>query len=141
MRRWDRRASCLRSSPAARACSTNRRWPGVTTGWCRSASSPLLVGDRLFVIDDGGIAACLDAASGEEIWKARVGGTYSASPIFANGKIWLFDEEGKGTVIEAADEYKVVAESQLEGGCMASPIVSDNALFVRTKTHLYRIEG
>ncbi|MFV1994186.1 MAG: PQQ-binding-like beta-propeller repeat protein, partial [Verrucomicrobiales bacterium] len=103
-------------------------------------SSPLLVGDYLFVVDDGGIAACLEAKTGEEVWKARLGGNFSASPILANGKIYFFDEEGKGTVIEAAPEFKILAENELESGCMASPAVSGDVLFVRTKTHLYRIE-
>jgi outer membrane protein assembly factor BamB len=102
-------------------------------------SSPLLIEDRIYCIDDGGILACLDAKTGDPIFLERVGATYSASPIYADGKIWLFDEEGKGTVIEAGREFKKVSENQLESGCMASPAVSGNALFVRTKTHLYKI--
>jgi outer membrane protein assembly factor BamB len=103
-------------------------------------ASPLLVGEHLFMVDDGGIVACLEAKTGEEIWKARLGGTYSASPILADGKIYFFDEDGKGSVIEAGTEFKILAENELESGCMASPAVSGDALFVRTKTHLYRIE-
>ncbi|MCB1078394.1 MAG: PQQ-like beta-propeller repeat protein [Verrucomicrobiae bacterium] len=103
--------------------------------------SVLLIDGLLFMVDDGGVGACVDAKTGEEIWRDRVGGNYSASPIHADGKIWFFDEDGKSTVIEAAREFKVVAENHLESGCMASPAVSGNALFVRTKTHLYRIEA
>jgi len=102
-------------------------------------STPLLVEDRIYVIDQGGILACLDAGTGDLIFIERVGTTYSASPIYADGKIYLFDEEGKGTVIEAGREYKVIAENHLDGGFMASPAVSGNALFLRTKTHLYKI--
>lgn len=102
--------------------------------------SVLLVGDLLFMVDDGGIAGCLEAKTGEEIWRERIGGNFSASPLLAGGKIYLFDEEGKSTVIEASKEFKVVATNELEAGCMASPAVSGNALFVRTKTHLYRLE-
>jgi outer membrane protein assembly factor BamB len=102
--------------------------------------SVLVLGDHLFMIDDGGVAACVEAKTGTEIWRDRVGGNYSASPIHADGKIWFFDEDGKGTVIEAGKEFKVLAENKLDAGCMASPAVSGNALFVRTKTHLYRIE-
>lgn len=102
--------------------------------------SVLVLGDYLFMIDDGGVAACVEAKTGTEIWRDRVGGNYSASPIHADGKIWFFDEDGKGTVIEAGKEFKVLAENKLDAGCMASPAVSGNALFVRTKTHLYRIE-
>lgn len=104
-------------------------------------ASPVLVGDHLFMVDDGGVAACLDAKTGEEVWKGRLGGNYSASPIYADGKIWFFDEDGKGVVVEAGPEFNVLAENQLDAGCMASPAVSGNALFVRTKTHLYRLEA
>lgn len=103
-------------------------------------ASPILLGDLLFMVDDGGIAACVEAKTGGEIWRDRVNGNYSASPVHADGKIWFFDEDGRGVVIEAGREFKILAENQLDAGCMASPAVSGNALFVRTKTHLYRIE-
>ncbi|MBP6784611.1 MAG: PQQ-binding-like beta-propeller repeat protein [Verrucomicrobiales bacterium] len=102
--------------------------------------SVLVLGDLLFMIDDGGVAACLEAKTGTEIWRDRVGGNYSSSPVHADGKIWFFDEDGKSTVIEAGREFKILAENHLDAGTMASPAVSGNALFVRTKTHLYRIE-
>ena len=67
-------------------------------------ASPLLVDDLLFVVDDGGIAACVDAKTGEGIWRKRLGGNFSASPIYADGKVYFFDEEGKTTVVEASRE-------------------------------------
>lgn len=103
-------------------------------------ASLLLVGDLLFMIDDGGVAACVEAKTGTERWRQRVGGNYSASPIHANGKVYFFSEEGKTTVIDAAPEYREVAVNELDSGFMASPAVSGHALFVRGKTHLYRIE-
>jgi outer membrane protein assembly factor BamB len=103
-------------------------------------SSPLLVGDGLYLVDDGGVAVCLDAKTGRERWKARLGGNYSASPIDACGRIYFFDERGKSTVIEAGPQYKVLAENRLKDGFMASPAVSGNALYLRTKKALYRIE-
>ncbi len=101
--------------------------------------SVLLAGDLLFMIDDGGIAACVEAKTGKEVWKERIGGNFSASPILADGKIYMFDEDGKSTVIEAARTFKVVAKNELAAGCMGSPAVSDDLLIVRTKTHLYGI--
>jgi len=102
--------------------------------------SLLLVDDLLFMVDDGGVGACLEAKTGREIWRERIGGDFSASPILSDGKIYFFDQNGKSTVIKAAPRYEVIAENQLDEGLMASPAVSGNALFVRTKTHLYRIE-
>ena len=102
--------------------------------------SLLLVNDLLFMIGDTGIATCLDARTGEEVWRSRVQGGYSASPVSAAGRIYLFSEEGKATVLEAGREFKVLAENFLDGGFMASPAIDGSALYLRTRTHLYRIE-
>ena len=101
--------------------------------------SVLLHGDLLFMIDDGGVAACLDAKTGGEIWKDRIGGNFSASPILADGRIYLFDENGKGTVIAAEKTFKVISSNELEAGCMGSPAVSGDLLIVRPKKALYGI--
>jgi hypothetical protein len=90
--------------------------------------------------DDAGVASCIDAKTGSEVWKKRVGGNYSAAPLYADGRVYFFSEEGKTTALAPGREFKVVGESQLDGGFMASPAVSDHALILRTKTHLYRIE-
>jgi outer membrane protein assembly factor BamB len=101
--------------------------------------SVVLAGDLLIMVDDGGIATCLKAKTGEEVWKARVGGTFSASPLLGANRVYFFDEDGKATVIEAAPTFKVLAENQLEDGFMASPAVSGRSLVLRTKTHVYAI--
>ena len=106
-----------------------------------SRSSILLVADLLFMVDDGGVAACVEAKTGKERWRERLGDNYSASPIYANGRIYFVSENGKATVIEAAPLFRQVAVSQLDDGFMASPAVSGNALYLRTRTHLYRIES
>jgi outer membrane protein assembly factor BamB len=103
--------------------------------------SLLLVDDLIFMIDDGGIASCLEAATGAEVWRERVGGNYSASPLYAEDRIHFCSEEGKTTVIKAGREFKKLAENQLGDGFMASPAVAGKALFLRSRTHLYRIEG
>jgi outer membrane protein assembly factor BamB len=102
--------------------------------------SVLLVDDLLFMVSDDGVATCVEAKTGNEVWKERLGGNYSASPIYAGGKVYFFDQDGKSTVIEAAREYKAIAENRLEDGFMASPAVSGRALYLRTKSALYRIE-
>jgi outer membrane protein assembly factor BamB len=102
--------------------------------------SILLADDLLFMIGDSGIATCLEAKTGQLVWKSRVDGEFSASPILAGGKVYMFSQEGKTTVIEAGRAFKVIAENQLNEGFMASPAIDGNALFLRTKTHLYRIE-
>jgi outer membrane protein assembly factor BamB len=103
-------------------------------------SSPVLVGDRLYMVSSGGIASCIDTKDGRIVWKERIGSDYAASPIYANGHIYFFDAVGKCRVIKPGDKFQPVAENELGDGCMASPAVVGNALVVRTKTHLYRIE-
>ena len=105
-----------------------------------SKPSILLVGDLIFMVNDAGIVATVDARSGEMVWRGRIDGTYSASPLFAGGRIYAFNEDGKTTVLEAGREFKVLAENFLEDGFMASPAVDGRALYLRTRTHLYRIE-
>jgi outer membrane protein assembly factor BamB len=102
--------------------------------------SLLLAGDLLFMINDVGIATCLEAKTGTVVWKSRLSGEYSASPILAGNRIYFFNEDGKTTVIEAGRAFKILAENLLDDGFMASPAVADGALFLRTRTHLYRIQ-
>lgn len=102
--------------------------------------SMLLVGDELYFVNDKGIVVCLDAKTKEERWRERVPGQYSASPVYVDGRIYLCSQEGKTTVIAPSRQYKELASNQLDGGFMASPAVAGKALFLRTDTHLYRIE-
>jgi outer membrane protein assembly factor BamB len=102
--------------------------------------SILLVDDLIYMINDVGIASAVEAKTGTLVWQSRVGGTFSASPIYANGRIYVFDEDGKTTVLQAGREFTVLAENQLDNGFMASPAVAGNALFLRTSTDVYRIE-
>jgi outer membrane protein assembly factor BamB len=102
--------------------------------------SLLLLDDVLFAVDDNGVATCWEAGTGTNVWTKRIGGHYSAAPLTADGKIYLFSEEGKTTVLAASRDFKNLAENQLGDGFMASPAVSGNALFLRSRTRLYRIE-
>jgi len=102
--------------------------------------SPLLVGDELYLVDDDGIATCLDAVTGTQHWQRRIGGNFSASPTLADGKIYLLDEDGKTTVLTPGKKYEVLATNTLEGRTLATPAMVDHSVFLRTDTHLYRIE-
>ncbi len=94
----------------------------------------------LFMADDAGIASCLDAKTGALLWRERVLGSQSASPLLADGKIYFLAEHGIVTVVKAGRTFEKLAENKFESGFMASPAVSGKALFLRTKTHLYRVE-
>lgn len=103
--------------------------------------SPLLIDDLLYIIDDKGIATCFDADDGTVIWTERVPGNYSASPLFADGKIYYGNEEGKVTVIRPSQSYDELAVNQIDGQIMASPIAVDDALYLRSDRALYRIDA
>ena len=103
--------------------------------------SMILKDGLLFMIDDGGIATCVEAKTGAEVWRERIGGNYSASPILADGRIYFCSEEGKTTIIKADRKFERLAENTLPDGFMASPAALDDALYLRSRTHLYRIEN
>ena len=101
--------------------------------------SPLAVGDELYLVTDGGIATCLDARTGTMLWQQRLGGTYSASPVFADGRIYFLAEQGVTTVIAPGRAFQRLAQNALDGGLLASMAVAGGSLFLRTDSHLYRI--
>ncbi len=106
-----------------------------------SRPSLLLVDDLLYMVSSVGIASCVEAKTGRLIWQERLGGSYSASPIYADGRIYFFSHNGTATVVQPGRKYVVAAVNELDGeDLMASPAVAGKALFVRTRTHLYRIE-
>ncbi len=102
--------------------------------------SPVLVGELLFLLSDGGIATCLEAATGKELWQERLGGEYAASMIYANERIYCFSQDGKATVLKPSRTFEILTTSRLDDGFMSSPAVIGNAFILRTRTHLYRIE-
>ncbi len=102
--------------------------------------SPIVVGNRLYMVSDTGALTCLDTATGNVVWIEKLLKEWSTSPTFADGKIYLFNQIGQSYVIEPGDTFKKLAENTLEEGCMASPAVCGKALIVRTKKALYRIE-
>jgi len=102
--------------------------------------SPILIGKEIYVVHDGGVAACVDALTGRELWRERLGGNHDASPVEIRGRIYFCNREGKTTVVAAERNFKILAKNQLKGTFKASPAVADGALFLRSDNHLYRIE-
>ena len=101
--------------------------------------SPILVGDELYVVNDIGILTVLDAKTGTIHYQQRLGGNYSASPVFADGRIYFQSEEGVTTVIPPGRQFGRLAVSRLDGATLASMAVSSGAIFIRSDTHLYRV--
>jgi outer membrane protein assembly factor BamB len=105
-----------------------------------STPSPSLVGDELYLVSDSGIASCVDARTGRAHWQERIGGNYSASPLYADGKIYCQSEEGTAVVLKAGKRFEVLARNSIGERTLASYAVSDGAFFIRTENHLYRIQ-
>ncbi|HEY4312220.1 MAG TPA: PQQ-binding-like beta-propeller repeat protein [Pirellulales bacterium] len=105
-----------------------------------SRSSQLLIGNRIFMVHDRGVATCLDTSTGKPLWQKRLGGDFSASPLYAEGHIYYCTQDGRTFVVAASDDFTLLATNTLDDGFMASPAVYDKALFLRTEANLYRIE-
>lgn len=106
-------------------------------------ANPLLIGRVIYLAGENGMFSCLNAETGETLWKKRVGGKYWAAPLYQNGRIFFWDcQEGK-TVVIAADSEKcvILANNQLESGCIATPVLLGKTLFMRTTKALYCIES
>ncbi|MBE3070379.1 MAG: PQQ-binding-like beta-propeller repeat protein [Planctomycetes bacterium] len=101
--------------------------------------SMLYADGRLFAVTEGGMATCLDAAGGKVLWRSRLPGTYSASPVWAEGRVYFLSEKGETTVVAAGPEFKVLATSALGEKCCASPAISGGRFFIRTEKNLYCI--
>jgi outer membrane protein assembly factor BamB len=106
-----------------------------------SKPTGVIVDGLIFVASDSGVGACLDAKTGEYYWNERLSGQISSSLLAAGGRVYFFTHEGLAYVYKVSRDPVRVAENQLDDGFMASPAVSGDALFLRTKSHLYRIEN
>jgi outer membrane protein assembly factor BamB len=114
--------------------------------WTLTKNAPhtpslLLVGDELYIVSDRGVASCLDAKSGKIHWQEKGLGNYSASPFYADGKIYLQSEDGVTTVLRAGTKLETLATSKLGERTFASYAVADSAIYLRTETKLYRIQA
>lgn len=106
-----------------------------------STPTPLLVGENLYCVSDDGIASCLNALTGEQYWMERLGGNFSASPVFAGGRILFLDESGVARWITAGREYQLLQKNEIPGRTLATPAFANGAMFLRTDEYLYRIES
>jgi outer membrane protein assembly factor BamB len=104
-------------------------------------ASPILVDGLIYTASDESFITCVEAATGQTVWTERVGGKYAASPIYGDGRLYFFSQDGTTLVLKPGRTLQVLATNTLANGFMASPAVDGKALFLRTRTHLYRTEG
>jgi outer membrane protein assembly factor BamB len=112
-----------------------------STGNGPDVPTPVTDGKYFYVVNDRGIMFCLDAKTGAEVYvQQRIKpGTYSSSPVLADGKIYITNEDGLTTVVAAGPKFEVLAENPLNDYVLSSPAISDGQIFIRTSAHLYAI--
>ena len=103
--------------------------------------TPVSDGEYVYVVNDRGIVFVMDAKTGAPVYGPRRlrRGTYSASPVLADGKIYVTNEDGVTSVFRAGPEFELMAENDFDDYCLSSPAVSDGQIFIRTTGHLYAI--
>jgi outer membrane protein assembly factor BamB len=102
--------------------------------------TPVLVGDYLYTCSNSGVLACYEAKTGKEIYKKRTGsGSYTASPVAADGRIYLSSEQGEVHVVKAGPQFELLAVNTLDDYIMATPAISNGCLFVRSQHFLWAL--
>ena len=101
--------------------------------------SPLLHEGLIYIVDDNGVATCLEADDGREVWRERLGGNFSASPILAGGHLYFSNQDGAVFVVKPGRDFGLVAQNELDDRIMASPAVIDHGFVFRTERSVYRV--
>jgi len=103
--------------------------------------TPVVYGDQLYAVSNNGVFTCWDAKTGAQVYQQRVGagGAYSASPVAADGKIYLSMEDGEVNVVKAGPEYQLLSKNPIGEVLMATPAVSEGVLYVRGMQSVFAI--
>ncbi len=112
-----------------------------TEGGSPYTLTPVAYGSRLFTCSDSGVLACYSATDGKEVFRGRLDGNYSASPVAGDGKIYFASQEGEVHVVSAGSAFELLGTVDMGESCMATPAISNGVLFVRGQSHLVAIEG
>jgi outer membrane protein assembly factor BamB len=129
----------VREGGAGDVTATHVRWK--YTGATPDAASPVVANGLVFLATNPGVGVCLDATTGREVWKERLGDGFRATPLVAGDTVYFFSKEGRATLVEAARRFRVRARNDLGEEVVASPAAVGGDLFIRTKEHLLRIGG
>jgi len=113
-------------------------WKGAQLG--SDNPTPIVHGGKVYTVARN-IMKCGELASGKQEWDLRVAGPFWASPVFADGKIYLVNDAGKVTVVRPGPEPKIIATNDLQEKIYATPAVADGAIFIRSDHHLWCFAG
>lgn len=127
---------CLRADGAGDVTATHIQWQHEIKAY---VPLPLILDGRVIVTQDSGIVTCYDLDTGDELWKQRMGGGFSASPVAVDDLVYLPNEAGEVFIFRAGDKYEEVARNRLTDGGFASPAIVQGRIYLRTDKHLYCI--
>jgi outer membrane protein assembly factor BamB len=106
---------------------------------CSYVPSPIAFGPYFLVVSDGGVATCLDAKTGETVWRKSLGEGHSASLVTAGEHVYFLSDDGVATVVKPGPRYQAVARNELGEEAYASPAISNGQMFIRGEKHLFCI--
>jgi outer membrane protein assembly factor BamB len=137
------KADLLAIRPDGRGDVTETHVAWKVTKGIGNKPSPLVVDDLIYSVSDtGGVVSCLDAKTGAEVWQYRVGGgAHTSSLLFGDGAIYAFAEDGSAIALRPGREFVELGRGRLdEGGVKATPAIAGRSIFLRSESHLYRLE-
>jgi len=130
---------CVRADGTGNVTQTHLAWRSTRN--VTYVPSPLIHEDRLYFVNDSGIAHCIELGTGREIWKERLGGDFFSSPVLADGKIHFTNKAGATFIVRASDQFEILAQNDLHEECFASTVICGHQLFLRTKISLYCVSS
>jgi outer membrane protein assembly factor BamB len=102
--------------------------------------TPVIVDGKMYMVHDRGMVTCLDALTGEPVWKEKLAGNFNSSPVYAGGHIYFFNVKGDCTIIKPGDSFQKVAENSIGETVKAVPAFVRGKMVLRTDKSLYLIE-
>ena len=130
---------CIRANGHGNVTKTHITWRDRKAN--TYVPSPVVDGQRVYVVIDSGIAYCRNLETGDIVWKNRLAGTVSASPVLAGNYLYVTNEEGTTFVLRASDNFALVATNHIPETTFASLAICSDGLFLRTSHHLYCVRG
>lgn len=131
----DRRLYAIRADGTGDVTDTHIQWRLMKDG--SFVPTPLLHEGLLYVVNDRGLAMCLNAKTGETVWSHKLDGGFSASPVLVGDKLFVPNEAGKMFIFKTGRKFEMVAENDLKDGGFASPVVCGGRIYLRTLHALY----
>jgi len=106
-------------------------------------ASPLVIGEKVYLINNAGVLTCVDRGTGARSWRTRIEGPFSGSPVAGAGeRLFIFGETGIGQIVDlSGEEGKVISRIELGETILSTPALSDGALYIRSDGHLWKFSG